>query len=320
MVSGGDDMATIAFVAVCGYLRTRGPAQGNPAEGNPAEGNMEKPAVSLDDIRRQIDALDERIHDALIARARLAEQVRAAKGADGPTLRPGREANIVRRLVARHDGPMPASVVVRIWREIMSANSRLQGPFVIAVTTGAAAGLGVELARDHFGTLTTLQPVASVARALNALTEGRAQIALAPLPGDASDDPWWRGLGAGAAPQLNIVARVPFAPDQRTGAALLIGRQGFDPSGRDNGFVIVETRAELSQTRVRASFDKAGIGVIGFPSAVDDPAGGSLQLVELAAYLPPGDARLAQLASFIGDGAHVRSIGGYAVPLDLPRG
>jgi chorismate mutase-like protein len=281
---------------------------------------MDTPPTSLDEIRRQIDALDERIHDALVARARLAAQVRAAKGSDGPTFRPGREANVVRRLVARHDGPMPATVVVRVWREIMTANSRLQGPFSVAVATDAAAGQGIELARDHFGTLTTLQPVASVARALNALTEGRAQIALVPMPADTPDEPWWRGLGAGAAPQLNIVARVPFAPDQRAGSALLVGRQAFDPSGEDHGFAIVESRAELSQTRVRALLERAGIGVVGFPAAIDDPAGGSLQLVELSTYMSPGDARLAQVAAAIGEGGHVRPIGGYAVPLDLPRG
>jgi chorismate mutase len=284
------------------------------------EQEMETPPATLDRIRRQIDALDDTIHDALMARARLAAEVRAAKGAEGPTLRPGREANVVRRLVARHAGSMPASVVVRIWREIMTANSRLQGPFAIAVATGAAGGQGIELARDHFGTLTTLQPVGSAARALSALAEGRAQIALVPLPGDTPEDPWWRGLGAGPAPQLNVVARVPFAPDRRGGAALLVGRQTFDASGQDRGFAIVETRAELSQTRLTAIFGKAGLTVIGLPAAHDDPSGGSLQLVELSAHPEPGDARLALVAAALGEGALIRPVGGYAVPLDLGRG
>lgn len=280
---------------------------------------MESPAPSLEEIRRQIDALDERIHDALIARAQLAAQVRAAKGAGGATLRPGREADILRRLVARNHGPLPAAVVVRIWREIMTANSRLQGPFSVAVATVAAGGQGVELARDHFGMLTGLQPVASASRALSALAEGRAQVALVPLPADTPDDPWWRGLGAGAAPHLSIVARVPFVADMR-GGALLVGGQAFDPSSRDCGFAIIETPAELSQARMRETFEKAGIGVHSFPAAIDDAAGASLQLVELSAYISQADPRLARLAAALGDGAHVRSVGGYAVPIDPARG
>jgi chorismate mutase len=280
---------------------------------------MESPPPSLDEIRRQIDALDERIHDALIARAELAAQVRAAKGAGGATLRPGREADILRRLVARNRGPMPAAVVVRVWREIMTANSRLQGAFCVAVATVAAGGQGVELARDHFGTLTALLPVASASRALSALADGRAQVALVPLPSDTPDDPWWRGLGAGAAPHLNILARVPFVADTR-GGALLVGGQPFDTSSRDHGFAIIETPTELSQTRMRETFEKAGIAVQAFPAAIDDAAGASLQLVELSAHIAASDPRLMRLAAALGDGAHVRSVGGYAVPIDAARG
>ena len=41
------------------------------------------------------------------------------------------------------------------------------------------------------------------------------------------------------------------------------------------------------------------------------------QMLVLDAYVPPGDARLAALADA---GLNVRVAGGYAVPLDLPRG
>ena len=35
-------------------------------------------------------------------------------------LRPGREALILRRLVARHRGPFSRAVLVRLWRELIS--------------------------------------------------------------------------------------------------------------------------------------------------------------------------------------------------------
>lgn len=281
---------------------------------------MNAPPKSLDELRREIDALDDRIHDALIARSEIAAAVRLAKGADGAVFRPGREARVLRRLVARHHGSLPAIVIVRIWREIMTASSRLQGPFTIAVAPNAAGGTGLDLARDHFGTLTAIQPAASIAQALSALMEARAQIALVPLAEDVPDEPWWRGFGAGPGPQLNVLARVPFITDARAGGALLVGRQGFDASGDDHGFVVVETRAEMSQARLRTILEGAGLRVLGFPAAIDDAVAGSLQLVELSVHVAGDDARLRQVEATIGEGTRLRVIGGYAVPPFLPRG
>ena len=51
----------------------------------------------------------------------------------GVPLRPGREASIARRLLARHAGPFPALGVVRIWREVICACTSLQRPLLIAV-------------------------------------------------------------------------------------------------------------------------------------------------------------------------------------------
>jgi len=283
-------------------------------------GSMVASHPSLDAVRAEIDALDERIHDALIARAELVAAVRAAKGADGPILRPGREANVIRRLLARHRGGLPRAVIVRIWREIMTAASRMQGRFAIAAAASAAGGAGVELARDHFGGLTAVIALASPAQALSALADGRAQIALLPLPEDCPDQPWWRGCGAGAVPQLNILARVPVVPERGGGAALLVGPQGFDPSVEDRGYLVVETRTELSQARLSAVVDRAGLGALRFPAAIDDAAIGSLQLVEIDRYVPPGDERLARIAAELGAGTHLRSIGGYAVPDAVLRG
>src|SRR5262245_56213674 len=90
---------------------------------------------SLDSLRREIDSIDEAMHDLLMRRALLGNRIRQAKGSGGeaPIYRPGREAAILRRLIARHSGPLPAAVVVRVWREIIAALTALQGPLSVAV-------------------------------------------------------------------------------------------------------------------------------------------------------------------------------------------
>src|SRR3989304_6084616 len=107
--------------------------------------------TDLTALRKEIDAIDAEIHALIMRRAAITESIRGLKAGDELKLRPGREANILRALVARHTGAFPRTQLVRIWREILSASLAMQGPFSVAVfATETAYGLW-DLARDHFG-------------------------------------------------------------------------------------------------------------------------------------------------------------------------
>ena len=58
---------------------------------------MDKTNKDLDDLRREIDEIDEGIHDLLMRRTGVARRIGGIKGA-GPSLRPAREAEVLRRL------------------------------------------------------------------------------------------------------------------------------------------------------------------------------------------------------------------------------
>ena len=54
--------------------------------------------------------------------------------------------------MARHEGPLPKTVLVTIWREIISAMTALEGPYAVAVYAGNASRDGLPaLARVHYG-------------------------------------------------------------------------------------------------------------------------------------------------------------------------
>ena len=63
---------------------------------------------SLEKLRQEIDRIDDTMHDLLIQRSQVAEKIGELKG-DGAVslLRPGREAEILRRIVSRHQGKFP---------------------------------------------------------------------------------------------------------------------------------------------------------------------------------------------------------------------
>ena len=73
----------------------------------------------LAELRRRLDEIDDRMHDLLIERAEIVSMVAQSKR-DGqlPAFQPGREAEIIRRLVGRHRGDFPVATLVRMWREI----------------------------------------------------------------------------------------------------------------------------------------------------------------------------------------------------------
>jgi chorismate mutase/prephenate dehydratase len=279
----------------------------------------------LDTLRQQIDGIDDALHDLLMERAALSDQVRATKHAARPVLfRPGREAAILKRLLARHDGPLPPEAVVQVWREIIAASTRLQGPFRVAIYAPTGAEHALDLARAHFGVLTPLLPMSSVGPVLAALADDHAQVGLLPLPEETPDEPWWRGFGGGGSDALSIIARLPFAATSLQPAALIVGKQGFEPTGEDRGYLVVETGQEISRARLSAALEAADLKPLGTPAEVRaaDGRGRTVAtlLVETESYASPSDPRLAAARDKAGEGVlGIRSIGGYAVPLLLGR-
>ena len=86
-------------------------------------------------LRRDIDAVDEKIQALINERARFAQQVAVAKGKDAKSVdffRPEREAQVLRGVVDRNKGPLTDEEMVRLFREIMSACLAQEEPLKIA--------------------------------------------------------------------------------------------------------------------------------------------------------------------------------------------
>src|SRR5690606_24962150 len=105
---------------------------------------------------------DAALHELLMRRSEIAANIGMfkekgdAKAVESPFLRPGREAVVLRRLIERHRGQLPKAVIIRMWREMMSALVRLQGPFAVAVYAPDQVSGYWDLAHDHFGSLTPI--------------------------------------------------------------------------------------------------------------------------------------------------------------------
>jgi chorismate mutase / prephenate dehydratase len=182
------------------------------------------PLAQTDDLaalRAEIDALDDAMHDLLMRRADVVARLAGsrAKGT-GPALRPGREAAIVRRLLARHAGPFPRAGLLGVWRAIINGNTAIQAPMTVAACLDDA---GLALLRDHLGLAASVTRCADAGTALGMQAAGRTELVALPPGGR-----WWRTLDPA---RLAVTARLPFLG---AGAPVfLLSPVPPDPSGED---------------------------------------------------------------------------------------
>jgi chorismate mutase / prephenate dehydratase len=274
---------------------------------------------NLDDLRRRIDEIDDQLHDLVIRRAEVIEEIAGTKKRDGiPTIRPGREALILRRLVQRHRGRFSRAVLVRLWRELLSGTIAMQGNFAVGVYMPRSTPDYWDLARDQYGSHTPMLAFHSASEMLRALGDGRVAVGVLPMPAEGESAPWWPLLTASGAAVPQVIARLPFAGTGNAradgGEAVVIGHGEVDTTGADRSFLALEIGGELSRARLIGALNDAGLVVTLF--AAHEPDGASvLHLVEIDDLVPPGDPRLAKALQPLGDRVtRVAHLGGYARP------
>ena len=276
---------------------------------------------SLEGLRREIDTIDDQMHDLLVRRAEVAQRIREAKGAGSAAYRPGREAQLLRRLVQRPSGPLSKSVVVQLWRELLGATTRLQGKFVVAVYNREDRPHCRDLARHQYGRETPLTPFTSPVQVLNAVRKREASAGVLPLPQEDDVEPWWPWLVTLGRGGPRVVARLPFAEPSRSsgngGRALVLAMQDAEPSGQDRTLFLLETGEHGSRARMDDAISAVGLSA-GLHLSWDERDGrtGRLHLIDLDGFLPEDDPRIPEIGTHLGTPlANVLYVGSYAVPL-----
>ncbi|HEX4261761.1 MAG TPA: chorismate mutase [Acetobacteraceae bacterium] len=289
----------------------------SPAE-PPATPPVAAPA-SLAELRAELDRLDDALHATLMRRAEVVAAVGSLGVKRATALRPGREAAIIRRLLAAHSGGLPRQAVVRLWRELLAATTAMQGRFAVAVCDAEPALATVAIAREHFGALTPLGHHRTPAQAIRQVSEGRAAVAVLPMP--AQDEPdqaaWWTALLHQDVPRLHIVARLPFWAPRPEGTpqaqALVVSAADPDPSGADRSLLGLEIAAGISRARLGTALGAAGFAARDVILRRYPGAAAAQALVEVEGFVAADDRRLAAANGLIP--APVL-LGAYAVPIE----
>lgn len=137
----------------------------------------------VEQLRARIDALDERIQALLSERAACAQQVAEAKreaGGKPVFYRPEREAEVLRLVRERNQGPLSDDEMVRLFREIMSACLALEQPLRIAYL-GPEGTYTQDAALKHFGQSVSLCPLGAIDEVFRDVEAGSSDFGVVPV-------------------------------------------------------------------------------------------------------------------------------------------
>lgn len=283
----------------------------------------------LADLRAQLDQIDGALHDMLRARADVIEEVRKAKPKQSIHVRPGREAQMLRALVGRPSGRLPDGLVVRLWREMISAFTLQEGVMKVAVYAPDKGPDLWDLSRDHYGSFTPLVPCKTAQAAVKAVLDEKAEVAIVPHPLPDDKDLWWPLLAGDKANNLCVFQILPFEPlkagrsNARNSLAsgVIVGRLYPELTGDDRSFLGLQS-VHVPEAEMRRLLSKAGYKVrqLLMQTKGRGASAPTLFWVEVEGYVGRADTRLGRLRAMLGSRLqYLLPLGGYAVPLKNGR-
>ena len=140
-------------------------------------------APVLADVRAHIDGIDRQIQGLIADRAAYALQVGKAKGKLAAAVdyyRPEREAQVLRMVVDRNEGPLSDEVLVHVFREIMSACLAQQEPLKVGFL-GPEGTFSQQAVMKHFGRSAHGLPLASIEEVFQEVENGNADFGVVPV-------------------------------------------------------------------------------------------------------------------------------------------
>lgn len=173
------------------------------------DGQNTSTSLNLEQIRNDIDSVDQQIQELLNRRATLAETVAKAKFAaeDNPLFyRPEREAQVLRKVMERNQGPLSDATMARLFREIMSACLALEAPQSIAFL-GPEGTFTQSAVLKHFGQDAIVRPLPTIDEVFREVEAGSAHYGVVPVE-NSSEGIVNHTLDCFKASTLNVIGEV----------------------------------------------------------------------------------------------------------------
>ncbi len=138
--------------------------------------------MSLEELRKKIDTLDENIIQLLSRRASIAVDIAKIKAQAGMKsfYDPVREKQVYNRITDLNQGPLPDKALQSIYKEVMSATLALEQPLQVAYL-GPQTTFTHMACLQHFGNGASLLPCDSIDSVFSMVEKRRADYGVVPV-------------------------------------------------------------------------------------------------------------------------------------------
>ena len=162
----------------------------------------------LAQLRKSIDIIDSQLLELINQRAGCAKKVAKVKEISGDIVyfRPEREANVLRNVMKKNNGPLGDEEVARLFREIMSACLALEQPIKVAFL-GPEGTFTQQAAIKHFGNSAVTVSMNAIDEVFREVDAGAANYGVVPVE-NSTEGVINHTLDAFLASSLNICGEV----------------------------------------------------------------------------------------------------------------
>lgn len=240
-----------------------------------AENQQDK---ALQAFRNEIDKIDDQIISLLQQRMEVISQVAELKKSNQEKffIRSAREADMIKNLIKKAGPNFPQSLIVNIWRRIITAANMHEQPLRIAIHNPKNISDYEYLVREYYSDIVPVANFDSASSAVMELEKNAAQIAIFALPQNQYDEHdgkedikenWWITL-ANNHLGLRVFAKIPFIKNSSAfssetrnhNAIELVAVAAKEPekSNSDNSLLYVEVSKEISKGQLLSSLKEQG--------------------------------------------------------------
>lgn len=219
---------------------------------------------ALDKYRARIDAIDDQILDLLVKRSHVVREVGTLKGlrhSRKSIIRPGREAAMIRRVMAKSEGRLSKAAVGQMWRMIISSAINIEEDAHISTLAMPGNRECYWLAREHFGAFTPITRRPTLIEVVQDVLALRATVGVLPLWDETSPHAWWARVLEEDADPPRIFARLPFIQRALSDRPPLvaIGYIEPEPTGEDESLWVIRADETVSLSAIENLLDSLGI-------------------------------------------------------------
>lgn len=194
---------------------------------------------NLENLRAEIDKIDDEIFSLLQKRLKIVEKVGHLKKSSvaKPIIRPGREASMLQKAydkaIKSGHSKKTALAFANLWRSIIILGVNFEDEIEILVRSEKES----KFAREYLGNFASVKVKKTEKEIIKQLTECPKSISILEVQKNYTKEPWW--LTAAKNPQLKIIAKLPLIGETQKENIYTFANITPEPTGNDRFVYII---------------------------------------------------------------------------------